>query len=147
MYWLAGLGALITLVWFWRWRFLVVTVAGTSMQPALKSGDRLLARRTRLDRVKVGQVAVLRRPPESLILAGAFADDHSGLLVKRIAAMPGDRVPAACQAFADGQLPEIVPPGCFVMLGDNLRRSYNSRLAGLISGDLLFGVAVRRIGS
>jgi signal peptidase I len=49
MRWLLA-GASIMLVGYWRWRFLVVTVAGASMQPALRSGDRLLVRRTRLIR-------------------------------------------------------------------------------------------------
>jgi Signal peptidase, peptidase S26 len=47
---------------------------------------------------------------------------------------------------AGPRLPEYVPPGSFLMLGDDPRRSYDSRFAGLIPARLLFGVAVRRIG-
>jgi len=136
---LAGLAALVvTLAAIGRRRFLVVTVAGDSMRPALRPGDRLLVRRTR--RVRAGQVAVLRPPPAGLFMASA---GPSGLLVKRIVAVPGDRVPESCRIF--GQLPECVPPGSFIMLGDNSRRSYDSRFAGLIPADLLIGVAVRPV--
>ncbi|HET7018611.1 MAG TPA: S26 family signal peptidase [Streptosporangiaceae bacterium] len=116
--------------------FLVVSVAGTSMEPALRPGDRLLVRRTGLRRIKVGQVAVLRRPPGPVSPGG-----DGEYLVKRVAAVPGDRVPESCRG-----LPEYVPPGSFIMLGDNPRHSYDSRFAGLIPAELLFGVAVRRLG-
>jgi signal peptidase I len=132
----------------WRSRFLVVTVTGSSMQPSLRPGDRLLVRRTPLNRVRVGQVAVLRTPelPASKIRLGLVADAPGGYLIKRVAAVPGDRVPESCRTPANPRLPEYVPPGSFIMLGDNPRRSYDSRLAGLIPADLLFGVAIRRIG-
>jgi signal peptidase I len=144
--WISGLAvAAIGLAAVWRWRFLVVTVAGTSMQPSLRPGDRLLVRRTPLDRVKAGQVAVLRPPAGGTIRPDAAAQ-AGGYLVKRVAAVPGDRVPESCRTLAGPQLPEYVPPGSFIMLGDDPRRSYDSRFAGLIPAELLFGVAVRRIG-
>lgn len=135
---LAGTLVAVALAAIGRRRFLLVTVAGDSMRPALRPGDRLLVRRTR--RIRAGQVAVLRQPPAGLFMADA---EPSGLLVKRIVAVPGDRVPESCRVH--GQLPECVPPGSFIMLGDNSRRSYDSRFAGLIPADLLIGVAVRPV--
>lgn len=122
----------------WRGRFLLVTVSGTSMQPSLRPGDRLLVRRTGLRRLRVGQVAVLRPPTTP-----GFGTVDCAYLVKRVAAVPGDRVPESCREVAG----DHVPPGSFIMLGDNPRHSYDSRFAGLIPADLLFGVAVRRIGT
>jgi len=130
----------------WRRHFLVVTVTGSSMQPALQPGDRLLVRRTRLDRIRSGQVAVLRQPPGGKFQARPDADSADGLLIKRIAAVPGDRIPESCQALPDMPLPDYVPPGSFIMLGDNPGSSYDSRFAGLIPADLLFGTAIRRLG-
>jgi signal peptidase I len=139
--WLGGLGAVaIGIALAWRGRFLVVTVSGISMQPSLRPGDRLLVRRTGLRRIRVGQVAVLR-PPTS---PGPVSPGVQGTyLVKRVAAVPGDRVPESCREVAG----DHVPPGSFIMLGDNPRHSYDSRFAGLIPAELLFGVAVRRIGT
>jgi len=124
----------------WRGRYLVVTVAGTSMQPSLRPGDRLLVRRAGLHRIRVGQVAVLRPPTAPGPVCGTM---DGAYLVKRVAAVPGDRVPESCREVAGDR----VPPGSFIMLGDNPRHSYDSRFAGLIPAELLFGVAVRRIGT
>jgi signal peptidase I len=132
----------------WRSRFLVVTVTGASMLPSLRPGDRLLVRRLPLSRMSVGQVAVLRAaglPTSGEIRPSVLADAPGGYLIKRVAAVPGDRVPESCRAPTSPRLPEYVPPGSFIMLGDNPRRSYDSRFAGLIPADLLFGVAVRRL--
>lgn len=45
-----------------RRRYLVVTVRGTSMEPTLRSGDRVLVRRVMVAAVRVGDVVVLRNP-------------------------------------------------------------------------------------
>ncbi len=60
-----------------------VTVAGSSMAPALRGGDHLWIDRTRFDtrRPRRGEVAVLRNP-----------HDGSQLCVKRIVGLPGETV-------------------------------------------------------
>jgi signal peptidase I len=126
-----------------RRNYLLVTVSGISMQPGLRPGDRLLVRRVRPELIKVGQIAVLCQPPADRRGPRPHADSPDGLLIKRVAAVPGDLVPAVCHASLS--LPERVPPDNFIVLGDNPDRSYDSRLAGLIPADLLFGVAVRQL--
>ena len=69
-------------------------------------------------------------------------------MIKRVAALPGDRLPAACRTGPPARpRSDLVPDGMFVVLGDNARVSYDSRLAGPIAADLLIGVVARRIGS
>lgn len=118
-----------------RSRLLVVTVHGVSMEPTYHSGDRLLVRRARLDRVRAGQVVVVQ-------VDGAGPDDPTGgRLVKRAVAVPGDPVPP--------QIPvpgPRVPVDSLLVLGDNLARSNDSRRLGYLPADALIGVVLRPIG-
>ncbi|EFL37037.1 signal peptidase I [Streptomyces viridochromogenes DSM 40736] len=130
-------------------RLLVVTVRGTSMTPTHHHGDQLLVRRTRT--VRRGQVVVVLRPRSPAIWR---EDRHSPLIVKRVAAVPGDPVPP-------GSLPQLaeghedhggheghegrVPPGRVVLLGDNAAASVDSRQLGFFPlGDVL-GVVARSL--
>jgi signal peptidase I len=45
-----------------RRRFVVVTVAGRSMLPTYRDGDRVLVRRTRMEGLRAGQVVVVEHP-------------------------------------------------------------------------------------
>lgn len=109
---------------------LLVTVVESSMEPALHSGDRILIRRVSGAGLRRGQIAVVRR-----------AGGSSGLVIKRVAAVPGDPVPPEV-------LPAVgttrVPPGCMVLLGDNPEQSSDSRLVGFYRLADLVGVA--RVG-
>lgn len=119
-----------------RSRLLVVTVHGVSMEPTYHSGDRLLVRRARLDRVRAGQVVVVQ------VEASSPDDPTGGRLVKRAVAVPGDPVPP--------QIPvpgPRVPVDSLLVLGDNLARSNDSRRLGYLPADALIGVVLRPIGS
>jgi signal peptidase I len=134
--WVVALvGLLVALLLVQRRRFLVVTVHGVSMEPTYVSGDRLLVRRSRLGRVRAGQVVVVR-------VSGAAADDPTGgRMVKRAVAVPGDPIPS--------QIPvsdPVVPSGRLLVLGDNPLRSNDSRRLGYLSADSLIGVVLRPIG-
>lgn len=141
----------------WRRRFIVVTVTGVSMAPTLAPGDRVLVRRTRLGQVRAGQIAVIDieddyDPHEGRAPAVRGAWRCRRLMIKRVAAIPGHLVPATCQGSPVPSWPTPVPSwparvaaGTFIVLGDNPGRSYDSRQAGPIAGELLVGVAVRRI--
>lgn len=117
-----------------RRRLLVVTVRGVSMEPTYSSGDRLLVRRSGLDRVHAGEVVVVQ-------VDGSTPDDPTGgRMVKRAVAVPGDPVPAQIP------LPDpVVPAGRLLVLGDNPARSNDSRRLGYIPADALIGVVVRPI--
>ncbi|WP_086662437.1 S26 family signal peptidase [Lentzea kentuckyensis] len=138
MIWVVPVVAVVALVaWLLvlRSRLLVVTVHGVSMEPTYRSGDRLLVRRAGLNRVRAGQVVVVR-------VDGAAPDDPTGgRMVKRAVAVPGDPVPP--------QIPvpgPRVPVDSLLVLGDNPARSNDSRRLGYLTADALIGVVLRPIG-
>ncbi|PVC77527.1 S26 family signal peptidase [Streptomyces sp. CS081A] len=112
---------------------IAVTVHGASMYPALAPGDRILVRRAAAPaaRPRVRRVVVLRRDR----IPGAGPD---GLVVKRVAAGPGDRMPSA---VGDG----VVPDGHLVVLGDNPHVSTDSRVWGPVPLDSVVGTMVGRL--
>ncbi|MGK5554646.1 S26 family signal peptidase [Actinomadura kijaniata] len=114
---------------------LLTTVDGASMEPALRSGDRILVRRTR--RVRRGQIALLHpadRPPATT------------LLLKRAVAVQGDRLPPV---WADPDVARIggteVPRGSVVVLGDNRPTSWDSRHFGHVPREHVVGVMLCRL--
>jgi signal peptidase I len=123
----------------------VSVVKGTSMEPCLHDGDRLVVDRVSYNVADVGRgdVVILRYPRNPDVD-----------FVKRIVALPGDRV--AMQAgvlFVNGApaddygcipdhqaLAELtVPPAHFFVLGDNRPVSCDSRDFGLVDESLLKG--------
>lgn len=120
---------------------ILTTVDGASMAPELASGDRVLVRRTR--RPRRGRVALLRYPR---LPSGAPAGGQ--LLLKRVVAVAGDRVPAGwADPDVHGLGGAVVPPGCAVVLGDNRPASWDSRHYGFVPRELLVGVVVRHVFS
>jgi len=105
--------------------WLVVTVIGPSMQPTLRPGDHLLVRRRPIRRIRAGQIVVL--------------DTDHELIIKRVAAVPGDPVPSGLDLCSADR----VPAGRLVLLGDNTNSSIDSRTHGYYDGACLVGVAVR----
>ena len=149
------------LLWIRR-RYLVATVAGRSMEPTLRAGDRLVVRRTR--RIRAGQIVVVRapdrpleyRPPGTPLtdeekaallappgMAEPVAPPGERLLIKRAVAVPGDPVPRdgfpALRTVPD----TVVPRGSLVVLGDNPAASWDSREYGFVHPADLVGVVVR----
>lgn len=124
--------------------FLVTSVEGTSMEPALRSGDRVLVRRTK--RVRAGQVVVVEFG--ALPSARApVAERSRQFLIKRAVAVPGDRLPAEWE-YPDAHeiAGTVVPSGSFVLLGDNRAMSWDSRHDGFVRSDQLVGVVIRQLG-
>jgi signal peptidase I len=116
---------------------ILTTVDGSSMTPALRSGDRVLVRRTR--RPRRGQVALLRYPP---LPSGAPTGEQ--LLLKRVVAVAGDRLPAEwADPDVHGLGGAVVPGGCAVVLGDNRPASWDSRHYGFVPRERVVGVVVR----
>jgi signal peptidase I len=123
--------------------FLVTTVDGSSMEPTLRSGDRLLVRRAK--RARAGQVVVFQYP--DFLKAKAPAAKRPGLfLVKRAVAVPGDRLPQGW-GWPDMRriAGQVVPSGSFVVLGDNREASFDSRHDGFVHRDRLVGVVIRQL--
>jgi signal peptidase I len=126
-------------VWLRR-TLVVVTVAGRSMEPTFQPGDRVLARRASLRHIRTGDIVVVGGAERTApIPPGSHA-----LIIKRVAAVPGDQVPRR-QVPALAAVPELtVPPGKFVLLGDGPVSS-DSRQIGYFDGAWLVGRAIRRL--
>jgi signal peptidase I len=151
-----GLLVPVAVVGWVRRRYLITTVDGPSMEPTLRSGDRLLVRRTR--RVRAGQIVVVRiRPPmldapppdvaEDAATVVPFEPEHPGgrLYVKRAIAVAGDPVPVDRVPLLRAAPGAAVPRGALVVLGDNAATSWDSRDYGFVRGEQFVGVAVRRL--
>jgi signal peptidase I len=141
-----ALGLLIMLA---RRQFTLIAVTGQSMQPTLTAGDRVLVRRTCLDRLRSGQIVVVEEPGEGGTWLKPLPCGRPGSyrwMIKRVVAVPGDDRPDVCLPASLGP-PEVrVPAGKLVILGDNPRRSYDSRQLGYIPGERVLGVMLRRVG-
>jgi signal peptidase I len=114
-----------------RRRYLVVTVRGSSMSPTYDDADRVLTRRTRRAGGR-GEVVVLHAPGETAKI--------SPLLVKRVAAVPGDEVPAEYRPVVPDL---VVPPGHLLVRGDN-NASADSRSFGLVDSRLVVGTVLTK---
>jgi signal peptidase I len=124
-----------------RRRFIVVTVTGSSMAPVLLPGDRVLVRRRAMSGLRVGQIVVFGRPPDDCLVRDSDAPpSRVQWAIKRVAALPGDTVPAVARSAVGGHA--VVPPGLLVVLGDSAG-SIDSRTWGFLSAPDVLGVAVR----
>ncbi|MEV8510736.1 S26 family signal peptidase [Dactylosporangium sp. NPDC051484] len=126
---LLAVGAL--LVVLARRRLLVVTVRGDSMRPSFADGDVLLAFTGR--RPAVGDVVVFRHP-----IRDGRGPVH---LVKRVAAVAGDPVPADIRRIVDC---DLVPPRRLVVSGDN-PTGLDSRRLGFIDVGEVSAVVGQRL--
>ncbi|MBM4062938.1 MAG: signal peptidase I [Planctomycetes bacterium] len=123
----------------------ISVVRGSSMEPALHDGDRLV-----VDRVSCGMNLVQRGD----IVVLRFPRDPAIDFVKRVVALPGDLVEMrdgvllvngrACEDYdciQDRQRlePLVVPDRHYFVLGDNRPISCDSRDFGLVAQELLEG--------
>lgn len=139
-------GTLLAGIAFLRRRFLVVPVTGTSMAPGIGPDDRVVVWRGTGGRLRVGMVVLLWVPPARRpgpAPAGARAAPAGPpWLIKRVAALPGDRVPEHVRAAARGA--QVVPEGKLVVLADNPGGS-DSRQLGFMRVDDVYGRVVHTL--
>ncbi|GGT57999.1 S26 family signal peptidase [Streptomyces atratus] len=144
-----------------RRRFVVITVAGASMEPAYRSGDRVLVRRlSRSGRTGIerGGVVVATWRPPSDDPPGEPAETHGGprrptgeplgargWMIKRVVAGPGDPVPEGLGPALTAEAGKPVPRERFVVMGDNAAHSHDSRHTGYVEGGDILGVVIRRL--
>ncbi|GAA3046120.1 S26 family signal peptidase [Streptomyces glomeratus] len=158
----AAVGTPLLSVLLARRRLAVITVAGASMEPAYRSGDRVLLRR--LGRrggagIENGGVVVAAwRPPSGAPPEGP-AVTHGGprrtpgeplgarsWMIKRVVACPGDPVPEGLGPALAAEAGRPAPRDRFVVLGDNAAHSHDSRHIGYLERGDILGVVIRRLG-
>ncbi len=130
-----------------RQRFVIVTVSGDSMVPALSPGDRVLVRRVRPGQLRRGQVAVVEMPDPKGDWAAPLRGPVSRhqWMIKRVAALPGDPVPEGCLPEVTDAPGRLVPGGKLFVLGDNVASSHDSRHLGYVPSERLLGIVIRRV--
>jgi signal peptidase I len=128
-----------------RQRFTLITVTGDSMMPALSPGDRVLVRGAHVGQLRPGQVVVVEMPGADGYRTATRRRpaNRREWMIKRVAAVPGDPRPEGSLPKTAGPPGTRVPPGRFVVLGDNAAWSHDSRQIGYIPGDRLLGIVVR----
>ncbi|MEU8380806.1 S26 family signal peptidase [Streptosporangium sp. NPDC048865] len=143
---------------FWaRRNLLVAIISGASMHPTHRSGDKVLVRRLPAGRIRAGDIVVadVVAVPEHAAAPSYRGTRHAARpgaagtgrrrgtvspwrsppgpafsrVVKRVAAVPGDPVPASVPRRAGEP---SVPDGYLVLLGDNPGQSLDSRHFGYV---------------
>jgi signal peptidase I len=143
-----GVAAALVALYRSRRRFTVVDVFGSSMEPSMPSGERVLVKRIKLADVQHGDVVVVERPDRSDSWSTKAPSSRSSAtrgrrrswLVKRAVALPGDPVPAEFAATE-----ETVPAGRLVVLGDSASAGIGSHSIGYVPADRVLGVVVKRL--
>jgi signal peptidase I len=125
----------------------IYSIPTASMTPTLQVGDHIVVTPYHGATPERGDVVVFRSP-----------SIRSDLLVKRIVAVPGDLVEThAGRLFVSGHaaaepyvvaptttgtiVSQVVPAGCFFVLGDNRVNSFDSRQWGVLPSEFLVGRA------
>ncbi|MEU1878739.1 S26 family signal peptidase [Streptosporangium sp. NPDC020072] len=136
--------------WTVRRKLRVVTVRGCSMEPSLLNGEKILVKRCTASGIRRGDVVFLEMdeplgwPPGRPILPSSGFRSH---IVKRVAALPGERVGADLGVTRSIPRDSVVPAGKLVLLGDNPNTSEDSRKYGYISAAWVTGKMIRKLGS
>lgn len=139
-----------------RRRYVAVDIVGASMEPAYRSGGRVLVRRTRRVKVRRGDVVVFdrdygdaatpqNRPRAALRPARHAVHQDRSWMLKRAVAVPGDPVPRDRVPALRETAGAAVPAGHLVVLGDNPAASLDSRHFGYVTPECLLGVVVRNL--
>lgn len=105
----------------------VVVTSGESMLPTYKPGETIICLR-KWREPKVGDTVLIRH--------------HGRLIIKRVAALPGERPPEGVASYWGG---DTIPDGYIFVLGDNPDKSRDSRYEnfGLIPMDEIWGFPLK----
>lgn len=122
-----------------RYHYTIIIVRGRSMTPTLREGEKVLTRRVRGERVRSGDIVVLRVPG-----TGTDGTPNQYTAVKRVAAIAGDPLPPFLPPLATTGS-EQLPAGHLAVLGDNTTASVDSRTWGLVPAANVLAKVVRKL--
>lgn len=122
--------------WWALRRLRIATVAGESMAPTFRHGDRVLIRRTSAGALRRGDVVMIA-------MATSRHESRQKWIIKRVAALPGDLIPA--EVPRSPRTRDRVPAGMLLVLGDNPDFSIDSREFGYVPANGVFGRVTRRL--
>lgn len=122
-----------------RHHYTIIIVRGGSMMPTLREGEKVLTRRVRGERVRRGDIVILRVPG-----TGTDGMPNRYTAVKRVAAIAGDPLPPFLPPLATTS-GEQLPAGHLVVLGDNTTASVDSRTWGLVPTANVLAKVIRRL--
>ena len=110
------------------------TVPSGSMEPTVRVGDRVLVSKIAYGlRVPLTEHYLARfAPPARGDVVVLVSPEDGRVLLKRVAAVPGDRVEL-------GGREVIVPPDRYLVLGDNRDNSHDGRAFGLVERRAILG--------
>lgn len=116
---------------FFKVNFNTAEVKGQSMEPTLKSGQRVLTSKAYglIGAIKKNDIVVLQE------------EQSKGYFIKRVYGLPGDEIPWAL-APQDWPLENgkyVVPEGRIYVIGDNINHSDDSRKFGAFRLDKVIG--------
>ncbi|HVE95169.1 MAG TPA: signal peptidase I [Acidimicrobiales bacterium] len=141
-------------------------IPSLSMAPTLLKGDRVLVNKLsyRLHDVNRGDVIVFKRPPNSPDEQVPHEEEAIKDLIKRVVALPGERVssrdgkllingrpidepylPTGTLTNIEAEDETLVPPGQYWVMGDNRQQSKDSRFFGTIQESSIIGRAFVRM--
>ena len=137
-------------------------MVGSSMEPTLLNGDRLL--------VKTNAYSSKVQPKRGDVIVFVFPEDTSKDFMKRVIAIPGDKVEIRDRVIIlngkplveeyvnftgdnntivgdavrkmDNMPEKLIPDNKYYVLGDNRDKSYDSRLWGFVDQNALIGKAI-----
>ncbi|MEO3793249.1 S26 family signal peptidase [Nonomuraea sp. B10E15] len=128
-----------------RRRLTIVTVAGSSMLPTYRPGDRVLVRKIALRRLRRDHVLVFEPcGPQGWSRGPLPRPEAAEWVIKRLVALPGDAVPPQVITAVGASEGATVPPGNLVVVGDGVD-SADSRIWGYLPDDRVLGVVVRTL--
>ncbi|MER5643551.1 S26 family signal peptidase [Streptosporangium sp. NPDC002524] len=127
-----------------RANFILVTIDGSSMEPHLRNGQKVLVSRIHRRWIQRGTCVLLDTSKLSARVRRATGGVR---MVKRVAAIPGENVPEHLVEQIASQLCPVVPMEQFFLLGDNRNRSYDSRDMGYVPRASIVGVIVHTLMS
>jgi signal peptidase I len=118
-----------------RRNFVAVTIHGSSMEPTYHDGDQVIVRCSGGASCRYSDVVVFLNPQTETLDSET---SQPRWLVKRVVAVPGDRLPEYMLSCPDSTA-SSVPEGFFAVQGDS-PRSVDSRHFGLVSDADILGV-------